>query len=204
MREIGRNMTFLATHRAFLELYRTYDIRVHFYGDFRKQLGGTPYETVCKAFDEITQKTAHHTQRRLFYGVFAEDATDTIAELSIKHYKDTGEIPTRRALIEEYYGEYIEKADLFIGFEKFNVFDYPMLGWGGESLYFTVTPSLYMGDHQLRDILYDYMYNRQHQDPNYLTMPAEAMEEMRQFYEEHRNVTLGVGNLRSGIWYPII
>ena len=204
MREIGTNLTLLATHPAFLEFYETYDIRVHFYGDYQKQLNNTPYAYICDSFDEITRKTSHHTQRRLFYGVCADDATDTIAEVSVKLYQATGEIPSRRQLIETYYGEYIEKADIFIGFEKFNVFDYPMLGWGEESLYFTVAPSLYVNDLQLRNILYDYIYLRPVQDPDYFTMPEEDFENMRKFYEANREVTFGVGEMRGGIWYPSV
>jgi len=201
MREIGTGMSLLATHPAFLEFYETHDIRVHFYGDYLKQLGGTPYEYVCDSFDEITRKTAHHTQRRLFYGVCADDATSTIAELSVKHYQVTGKTPSRRELIEKYYGEYIEKANIFIGFEKFNVFDYPMLGWGEESLYFTVAPSLYMNARQLRDILYDHIYLRPVQDPDYFTMPEKDFETMRRYFKVNREATLGVGEIRGGIWY---
>lgn len=202
MREIGANMELLATHPAFLEFYETYDIRVHFYGDYRKQLDNTPYAYICDSFDEITQKTGHHTQRRLFYGVCADDATGTIAELSVKHYQATGNIPSRRQLIETYYGEYIEKADIFIGFEKFNVFDYPMLGWGEESLYYMVVPSLYMTKSQLRNILYDFIYLRPVQDPDYFTMLSSDFEAMRKFYETNRQLTFGVGEMRGGIWYP--
>jgi tuberculosinol/isotuberculosinol synthase len=202
MREIGANMTLLATHPAFLEFYESHGIRVHFYGDYRRKLRGTPYRSICDTFDEITQKTAHHTKRRLFYGVWADESTETIAELSVKHYQAHGKIPSRRELIEQYYGECIEKADIFIGFEKFNVFDYPMLGWGEESLYFTVAPSLYMNDRQLRDILFDYVYLRPVQDPDYFTMPKKDFEAMRKFYEANRDVTFGVGEIRGGIWYP--
>ena len=201
MREIGASMDLLATHPAFLEFYETYGIRVHFYGDYEKQLKDTAYAYICDAFDEIAQKTAHHTQRRLFYGVCADDASSTIAKLSVKHFQGTGYIPSRRELIEQYYGEYIEKADIFIGFEKFNVFDYPMLGWGEESLYFTVAPSLYMSSHQLKNILYDYTYLRPVQDPDYFSMPEEDFEAMRKFYEVNREVTFGVGEMRGGIWY---
>jgi tuberculosinol/isotuberculosinol synthase len=204
MREIGANMSLLATHPAFVEFYETYDIRIHFYGDYRKKLSGTPYAYLCDAFDEITHKTAHHTRRRLFYGVWADESTETIADLSVKHFQDTGKTPSRRELIEQYYGEYIEKADIFIGFEKFNVFDYPMLAWGEESLYFTVTPSLYLNDRQLRNILYDYVYLRPVQDPDYFTMPDEDFEAMRKFYEVNRETTFGVGEIRGGIWYPNI
>jgi len=201
MREIGANMTLLATHPSFLEFYETYGIRIHFYGDYRKQLTETPYAYICDAFEEITQKTTHNTKRRLFYGVCADDATETIAELSVKHFQETGKTPSRRELIEGYYGEYIEKADIFIGFEKFNVFDYPMLAWGEESLYFTVTPSLYMNGRQLKNILYDHIYLRPVQDPDYFTMPEEDFEAMRHFYETNRKATFGVGEMRGGIWY---
>ena len=204
MREIGANMTLLATHPSFLEFYETYGIRVHFYGDYRKQLAKTPYAYVCDTFDEITQKTANNTKRRLFYGVCADDATATIAELSVQHFQETGKTPSRRELIEGYYGEYVEKADIFIGFEKFNVFDYPMLAWGEESLYFTVAPSLYMNGQQLKNILYDYIYLRPVQDPDYFTMPEDDFEAMRHFYETNREATFGVGEMRGGIWYPIL
>jgi len=204
MREIGSSMTLLATHPAFLDFYETYGMRVHFYGDYRKQLDNTPYAYICDSFDEITRKTGHHTQRRLFYGVCADDATNTIAELSVKHFLSTGDIPSRRQLIEIYYGEYIEKANIFIGFEKFNVFDYPMLGWGEESLYYTVAPSLYMSSDQIKNILYDYVYLRPVQDPDYFTMPEEDFEAMRQFYEQNREVTFGIGEMRGGIWYPSV
>jgi tuberculosinol/isotuberculosinol synthase len=202
MREIGSGMQLLATHSAFLEFYENYGIRVHFYGDYRNQLHDTPYGHICESFDEITQKTAKNKKRRLFYGVWADAATDTIARLSVQHFQTTGKVPSRQDLIEEYYGEYIEKADIFIGFEKFNVFDYPMLGWGEESLYYTVAPSLYMNSNQLKNILYDFIYLRPVQDPDYFNMPKEDFEAMRKFYKLNREVTFGVGEMRGGIWYP--
>jgi tuberculosinol/isotuberculosinol synthase len=201
MREIGAAMSLLATHPIFVEFYKEYNIRIHFYGDYRKQLGNTPYAHICDSFDEITRQTAHNTGRRLFYGVCADDATETLGELSIKHYKETGASPSRSTLIEMYYGEYIEKADIFIGFEKFNVFDYPMLGWGEESLYYMAAPSFYIDERLLRTILYDYIYLRPVQDPDYFTMPAEEFEAMRHFYEVNREVVFGVGEMRGGIWY---
>jgi len=201
MREIGASMSLLATHPVFVEFYKEYDVRVHFYGDYRRQLQDTPYVYICDSFDEITRQTMHHKGRALFYGVCADDATVTISELAIKYYQDTGRHPTRRELIEQYYGEYIEKADIFIGYEKFNVFDYPMLGWGEESLYYTVAPSLYMNKRQLRNILYDHLYLRPVQDPDYLTMPEEDFDAMREYYEANREVTFGIGEMRGGIWY---
>jgi adenosine tuberculosinyltransferase len=194
-------MTRLATQPDFLSFYEQYQVRVHFYGDYRKQFKGTPYSHLCDLFDKVTEQTASNNRYRLFYGVFASDATETTAQLSIDFYRDKGRLPTRRDLIELYYGEYIEKANIFVGFEKFNVFDYPMLGWGEESLYFTAAPSLYLNDRQLRHILYDHLYLRPVQDPNYAEMPALDFELMHTYYQKNREVTFGVGEIRGGIWY---
>jgi len=74
---------------------------------------------------------------------------------------------------------------------------------GEESLYFTVAPSLYMNECQLRNILYDYVFLRPGQEPDYFTMPAEDFEAMRHFYDINREAALGVGDMRGGIWYPV-
>ena len=202
MEQIGTGMKLLAEHPYFLEFYEKYDVRVHFYGDYRKELSKTPYAYIADIFDDLAKKTAKNKRCRLFYGVFGSDATETIAELSVEYHQKTNRIPTRRELIELYYGEHIEKADIFIGFEKFNVFDYPLLGWGEESLYFTVAPSLYMNGNLLRNILYDYLYLRPVQDPDYFTMPKKDFEDMNSFYEANREVVFGIGEMRGGIWYP--
>jgi hypothetical protein len=204
METIGISMSRLSTHPDFLSLYKKYQVRVHFYGDYRRQLANTPYSYLSDQFDHITQHTAKHTRHRIFYGVFASDATDTIAQQSVQFFRKNGRVPTRRELIETYYGEYIEKANLFIGFEKFNVFDYPMLNWGEESLYFTVAPSLYLTQNQLCSILYDYMYLRPTPAPDYTEMPEQDFESMRQFYTTHRETIFGTGEMRGGIWYPSV
>jgi tuberculosinol/isotuberculosinol synthase len=203
MNQIGKGMALLAEHPYFLSFYNEYNVSVHFYGDYRKQLCGTSYSFMLNLFDEVTKQTAQNKTHRLFFGVFGTDATEAIAERSVEHYQMTNRIPTRQELIEWYYGDAIEKADIFIGFEKFNVFDYPLLGWGEESLYFTVAPSLFMTGRQLRNILYDYLYLRPVQDPDYFTMPPDDFEAMRHFYEVNRDITFGVGEMRGGIWYPI-
>lgn len=202
MEQIGASIRLLAEHLDFLSFYEKYGVRIHFYGDHRKEFSQTSYSYLSQIFDEVTQKTEENSPYRLFYGVFASDATETIGRLSINYYRQTGHTPSRRELIELYYGEYIEKADIFIGFEKFNVFDYPMLSWGGESLYFTVAPSLYMSERQLRNILYDHIYLRPLDEPDYLSMSRESLDGMRHFYQKERETTLGVGEVYGGIWYP--
>jgi tuberculosinol/isotuberculosinol synthase len=205
IQKIGaEGLTRMATHPDFLSFYQKYKVRVHFYGDYRKQLAGTPFSYLCDLFDDVTKQTARNNSYRLFHGVFANDATETIAELSVQHFQKTGSVPSRRELVEQYYGEYVDAASLFIGFEKFSVFDYPILGLGQENLYFTVAPSLYFDTPQLRSILYDHVYLRRVQELDYAQMSEQAIISMRSFYQENRETTLGVGELRDGTWYPVL
>ena len=191
----------MATHPDFLAFYDEYKVSVHFYGSYREEFAGTPYAYMTDLFDKISKDTAGNNRYRLFYGVFASDATEAIAQITIRYFQQTGAIPTRNELIKLYYGDMIEKANIFIGFEKFNVFDYPLLGWGEESLYFTVAPSLYMDESKLRNILYDYLYLRPVQDPDYVNMPKQDFESMQAYYQKNREATFGVGEMRGGIWY---
>jgi len=201
MEQIGAGMKLLAEHQYFLDFYEEYDVRVHFYGDYRKELSKTPYAYLIDIFDGLTDNTSKNKGPSLFYGVFGSDATETIAELSLQIHKNTSRLPTRGELIEHYYGEAIEKADIFIGFEKLSVFDYPLLALGEESLYFTSAPSLYMSEPLLRNILYDHLYLRPSSEPDYFNMPINDFEAMRQFYKTNRECAFGIGEIRGGIWY---
>src|SRR3972149_8697270 len=70
MEQIGVGMALLAEHPSFLPFYKKYDVRVHFYGDYRKKLAGTPYIYLIDLFDQVSQKTTQNKSFCLFYGVF--------------------------------------------------------------------------------------------------------------------------------------
>jgi adenosine tuberculosinyltransferase len=195
----------LAEHPDFLHLYDDYQVRVGFYGDYRKHLAGIPdADRLIAAFDTINARTRGYQHRRLFFGLFANDATETMAELAIHVYQKTGTIPDRQRLVELYYGEYIEPASFFIGFEKFCAFDYPLLATGMEDLYFMVAPSSYLGEKQLRGILFDHLFTRRGKEPEYASMSPTDFEQMRSFYAANMDNVLGVGVIQDGIWYPVL
>jgi hypothetical protein len=195
----------LATHPNFLSFYREYGVRVRFYGDYRKFFASTPFDYLPDLFDEATANTCHHQQHRLFFGVCAHDAVETTAELGIRYYNQHGKSPDKQALIEMYYGEYVPPLNLFIGFDKFCVFDTPLLTTGNEDLYFTISPSLYFTEDQLREILYDHLYTRRAEETDYSDMSPDDWELMRDFYDLNNGKTLGVGAKQhhGEFWYPL-
>lgn len=194
----------MASHPDYLAFYRTCDIRVRFYGDYRKYLAGTPYSYLSDLFDEVAITTASHRRCRLFLGVFAQDATETVAELAIKYYQERQSIPDKNTLITLYYGEYISPVSFFVGFDKFSAFDMPLIATGSEDLYFTVTPSFYVDELQLRAILYDHLYMRPELETDYANLPSNSLASMREFYQANQGKTLGIGARKAGgFWYPL-
>ena len=202
---VTAGMARLTQHPDFLEFYETYQVRVRFYGDYQRQLENTPYAYLVELFEEITQQTKNYDQNRLFFGVFASDATECIAELSIRYYTRQQRVPNRRTVIELYYGEYVPPVDLFIGFDKFSAFDMPLLAIGQEDLYFTVAPSPYLTEQQLRELLYDHLYTRPEEETDYAELTADDRHFMREFYQANINNTQGIGvrQKHGGFWIPL-
>ncbi len=205
MQMAAEGLARLVRHTDFLAFYQAQGVRVRFYGDYRRYFDATPYAYLSDMFDELTAQTAAHERYRLFFGLFAHDASERIGELAIRHHAQHGCPPDKRALVELYYGEYVGPANLFIGFDRFSAFDMPLIATGNEDLYFTVSPSPYMTERQLRDILYDHLYARHADEPEYEEMTPQDWAMMRDFYHANRECTLGVGKRQGqdGFWYPL-
>jgi tuberculosinol/isotuberculosinol synthase len=195
-------LAYLVTNPDFLAFYQEYDVRVRFYGDYHRQLAKTPFAYLSEFFDRIAEHTRNHDRFRLFYGVFANDPAEQIAEIGMRHFQQYGRPPGRPEIVEAYYGESVSPVDLFIGFDKFSAFDYPLLNLGEEDLYFTAAPSLYLTESQLRGILFDHLFARRAPEPDYEQLTHEQWNELKSYYANNRGKTLGVGTLRGGIWYP--
>lgn len=193
----------LAIDPAFRNFYRANGIRVRFYGDYHRYLKSSPGEELIDLFNQVARETAEHERHRLLYGVFGHDAAETIGEIAVRYYQEHHKLPDKHTLVERYYGEYIPPVSLFIGFDKFSAFDMPLVATGSEDLYFTVSPSPYLNEQQLRAILYDHRFARRVEEPDYETLPDESIERMRAFYRQNQGCTLGVGFVQDGFWYPL-
>jgi len=191
-----------ATDRYYREFFEKYNVRVRFYGDYRDVLTGTPYEYALKSMYEVTEATKQNSGFRLFFGVFADEATDTIARLSVEHYLALGAIPDKQTLVQKYYGADLPPVSIFIGFDKFSVFDMPLLSTGAEDLYFSLSPSPYMTERQLRAILYDHIYVRRTPEPDYTKLESRELNWLRNYYRRNKDYALGVGKPKFNLWFP--
>jgi len=191
-----------ATDKNYREFFEKYNVKVSFYGDFHDVLTGTPYEYALPSIYEVTEATKNNTGFRLFFGVFADEVTETVARLSVEHYLAENAIPDKETLIRKYYGEDVPPVSMFIGFDKFSVFDMPLLATGEEDLYFSISPSPYMTTHQLRAILYDHIYVRRTPEPDYTKLPTEELNWLREYYRKNKDHAFGVGKLQFNLWFP--
>jgi len=191
-----------ATDRVYRDFFERYNVKVRFYGDYPEILTGTPYEYALPHIQEVMEATNDNTGFHLFFGVFADKSTDTIARLSVEHYLAQNSVPDAQTLIQKYYGGDVPPMSLFIGFDKFSMFDIPLLTTGNEDLYFSLSPSPYMTEHQLRAILYDHLYVRRVPEPEYTKLPQDELDWLREYYRKNKDYALGVGKLKFNIWFP--
>lgn len=201
---IRDGLSWFARGQDFLDFYDAYDVQVRVYGDYQRYLEPTPYAEVIEDCEAIEQRTASHARHRLFFGICAHDAAETVAEIGVRFHQMHGRLPNKREIVEAYYGEHVAPVDFFIGFDKFAAFDMPLVSTGNEDLYFTVAPSLYLNVRQLRTILYDHIYARPKDESSYMTMTEADWAAMREFYQINTENTLGIGiQHHMGIWYPL-
>jgi hypothetical protein len=202
---IAKGLAAVATHPTFTSFYRDFQVRVRFYGDYRKVFPETECADVCGYFDQAMANTQAHDQYRLFYGVSTRRALEDVVDMAVRVHGERGQVPDRKMLIKMYYGEPISPVSLFITSGKFNVFGMPLLETDDTSLYFTVAPSPYLTERQLRAILYDHLYCRRiSARSSYSDLVADEFGVMRAFYQTYRETTLGTGVLRDGTWYPVL
>jgi len=191
-----------ATDKNYRDFFANQNVKVRFYGDYRDVLTGTPYEYALKSMYEVTEMTKHNNGHRLFFGVFADEVTETISRLSVEHFLAQGAVPDKQTLVRKYYGEDMPPVSMFLGFDKFSVFDMPLLSTGEEDLYFSLSPSPYMTEHQLRAILYDHIYVRHTPEPDYAKLGHDELHWLREYYRHNKDYAFGVGKLKFDLWFP--
>jgi adenosine tuberculosinyltransferase len=192
-----------ARNSTFLNFYDAFDIRVHFYGDYRRYLQKSGCGGVLDAFDEIVQRTSTHCAHNLCWGIFGQDATAFAIEYACRFQQTQGRLPEKHEIVSAYYGEPLSTVDLYLGFGAPAVFDLPLLDLSNTNLYFTVCPSPYITQDTLRRILYDHIYSRKG-DGDYQEFSSTDWDNLREFYRQNQETVLGLGTqtLRGKVWVP--
>ncbi len=195
-KEVMKPLTWLASHPSYLSFYKDYGVSFHVYGEYREYLRSTQHGYLLDTYARLTNLTRDRRSHRLFFGIFMGDPTETISKLISEFYSEKGRLPDKKELIEKYYGEYVSPADMLIGFGRFCVHDAPLL-LGHEGLYFTISPSLYTNQQQLRMILYDYIYMRRNRTPDYGDLSQEDRVKMRDYYRSNLDKIIRIGENRG-------
>jgi len=196
MKEVMKPLTWLASHPSYLSFYKDYGVSFHVYGEYREYLRSTQHGHLLDTYARLTDLTRDRCSHRLFFGIFMGDPTETISKLILEFYSENGHPPDKKELIEMYYGEYVDPADMLIGFGRFCVHDAPLL-LGHEGLYFTTSPSLYTDQQQLRMILYDYIYMQRNRTPDYGDLSQEDRVKMKDYYKSNMDKIIRISENRG-------
>ena len=203
VREMMEGMTRLAQHPTFADFYHDYNVRVRFYGDWRRQINGLHgAKELAQALDGCAS-TRNTGTRRLLYGLWADDMLVSIVDDMLRAQRETEPIDfTREAIITRYYGETINPTDIYIGFGRPTVFDVPMLVTSQTDLYYTVVPSLDLDARLFRMIVWDRFVGRWTQQ-EWDGLTDKDSQALRAFYEVHHDTVLGLGEIDppTGIWH---
>ena len=201
VREMMDGMTYLAQHPTFAGFYRDYNVRVRFYGDWRRQVEGLPGAAELTAALENCAATRHTGSRRLFYGLWADDILANIVDDLARRRQEPVEF-TRDAIVTRYYGEHVKPTDIYIGFGRPTVFDVPMLVTSQTDLYYTVVPSLDVDARLFRMMVWDHFVGRWTQQ-EWDGLSERDFKALKAFYEVHHDTVLGLGEIDppTGIWH---
>jgi tuberculosinol/isotuberculosinol synthase len=202
---VSVGLSWFAESEKFLTFYDDYGVRVRVYGDIRRYFPKASWPNLQNTFDQLAKQTASYDHHRLFIGICAHDATETVAEIGMRFYEEHGRLPDRHEIVEVYYGEYVGPVDLFIGSDRPSSYDMPLVATGIEDLYFTVAPSPYLDVPTLRAILYDHMYARRVSDESYHHLSMQDRRAMAELYALNRHRVLGLGRRHASgcFWYPV-
>jgi len=201
VREMMDGVARLAQHPTFAGFYREHNVRVRFYGDWRRQICGLPGADVLADAIDACAATQHSGPRRILYGLWADDILVSVADDLARSKNEAVEF-TREAIVTRYYGEHIPPTDIYIGFGRPTVFDVPMLVTSQTDLYYTVVPSLDLDARLFRLMVWDHFVGRWTQQ-EWDHLADGDLNALRAYYDAQHNSVLGLGQVdaATGVWY---
>lgn len=186
------------------QLYAEHKIHVRFRGDWDGLFQRLGAMDLSQQYLDLEQKTYDEHDKWLIWFVPDEIIPKSLLPLVVESVEATGNMPSRAALCEAYYGRAFEHVDIFISNNKLSIAGMrpPLMTLG--DLYFTVAPTLYLSQNPWRHILYDHLFTRRGHYRDYRTLQPEVFDEMRVFYQANLDTVQGVGSYHapSRTWRP--
>lgn len=198
-------LTVLRDDARYQQLYAE-GVRVRFYGDYRRRLAERDCAYVLDVCEDLMNSTSSGGGPLLLFGLFADDPHPTLARLSVEFNELHGRPPSRKELIQAYYGTAVPDLSFYVGFAQHALFDVPLLPTGLEDLYATLNPSPTLTVRQLREILYDHMISRRIPETDYSDLLAEGQASIAAYGERWTGATLGLGQVdrSTNLWVPLL
>lgn len=194
----------MVTCPAFLEALNRWGVRARAFGEMRSLLTPAQAEWFDDMVRPVEEATARHSEARLFLGFCATDAANA-ALIAHDRLREAGRhAPFQRSdLVEAYYGANIDRVHLSIAHGRMSAHSTPFM-MNGEHLYFMMSPSFYLDQYGLREVLYDHLFARKIDDVDYAEMDDGAWDSLQDFYRSHAHKILGVGLQGGGgkLWTP--
>jgi len=147
-------------------------IRVTFYGNWVSMLSERGFASVVEELQQVVKETAHYTKHKLLFGLFADEGLDNIVTLA-------KQVESGEGLLRHYYGQPVDPVDLVIGSGQPGIWDVPLLDINKASLYFLQAPTFFLDKATLREVLYDYLYQRVNDDDLYEDISVQAWQGLR-------------------------
>lgn len=188
------------THKKLLDLFQRLNLRVRFFGDLDS------FSSHRAVMEDIVQVTKTNGPRRLFFGIGIGNTVNTLATLSVKYFQVHGVVADQRVLSEMYFGEFVPPANLLVNSGMFYAAELPLLVDANTQLYYSVSPSFFMTEFQMREILYDYLFARQPIEVDYARLSPKDWQQMRAYFAQNKEIVLGIGEreVNWGLWYPVV
>lgn len=143
-----------------MEWYKKHQIRVVFYGDWKKQLQALGFEELIGQLEQAMEVTQSHNKKQLLIGLFADQPNDQITHLA--QHLEAGQ-----SILNAYYQTDLAPVDLVVGSGHPILWDLPLLNINQANLYFLQFPTYFLSPAHFRSILFDHLFVRTAGDDQY-------------------------------------
>ncbi|MBI1879655.1 MAG: hypothetical protein HYR94_15780 [Chloroflexi bacterium] len=171
------------TKPAYRNWYHQTEICVTFYGNWSNVLSELGFDEVTDLL-KLVAETSNYNKQKLLLGAFADEDLDNIVRMA-------QDVSQGEELLKRYYGQPVGPVDLIIGSGQPVIWDLPLLDINKANLYFIQAPTFCLSRENLRQILYDHLYQRINDDALYDNMTTE---------EWRRVEVLGIGQRTEKGW----